>query len=361
MEPNPLLFRDLTYIFVAAVVGGLVAWRLRLPLILGFVLGGIAISPFTPGPQLSDLHTFEVFAEVGVVLLMFSIGFEFSIRDLMRVKWVALLGAPIGVVCMVGVAIMTGKLVGWSVTEGLVIGATVSVASTMVLARLLSDSGRLSTTHGRVMIGITLVEDLAVICMTVVLPAFGSAGDGRFVKVAWTLGKALILLVPLVILAIKVIPRILRAVKLTCNSELFLLVAIAVCLGTAALAHAVGFSVAVGAFLAGLSIGGLEDLYDAHTQLVPLRDAFVALFFVSLGTLINPHALIHSLPLLAFMLLLVVAGKFLVWTTVVWLFRYPLRTAVVVASGLTQIGELSFVVAQVARSSGMVAENVFST
>jgi len=171
MEPNPLLFRDLTYIFVAAVVGGLLAWRLRLPLILGFVLGGIAISPFTPGPQLSDLHTFEVFAEVGVVLLMFSIGFEFSIPDLMRVKWVALLGAPVGVLCMVGVAIATGELAGWSVTEGLVICATVSVASTMVLARLLSDSGTLSTTYGRVMIGITLVEDLAVICMTVVLPA----------------------------------------------------------------------------------------------------------------------------------------------------------------------------------------------
>src|SRR5271170_8476557 len=105
MEPDPILFRDLTYIFLAAVLGGLVAWRLRLPLILGFVLGGIAISPFTPGPHLSDVHTFEVFAEAGVVLLMFSIGVEFSIRDLLRVKWVALLGAPIGILCMVGVSI----------------------------------------------------------------------------------------------------------------------------------------------------------------------------------------------------------------------------------------------------------------
>ena len=105
MEPNPLLFRDLTYIFLAAVVGGLVAWRLRLPLILGFVVGGIVISPFTPGPHLSELHTFEVFAEVGVVLLMFSIGFEFSIPDLMRVKWIALIGAPIGILLMMGIAV----------------------------------------------------------------------------------------------------------------------------------------------------------------------------------------------------------------------------------------------------------------
>ncbi len=361
MEANPILFRDLTYIFLAAVLGGLVAWRLRLPLILGFILGGIVVSPFTPGPHLSDLHTFEVFAEVGVVLLMFSIGVEFSIPDLMRVKWVALVGAPIGILVMVGVAVTAAKLVGWSSTEGVVIGATISVASTMVLARLLSDTDNLATTHGRVMIGITLVEDLAVICMTVILPVLGGSGDGRFAKAAWTLGKALVLLVPLVFLAAKVIPRLLRRVKLTCNSELLLLVAIAICLGTGALAQAVGFSVALGAFLAGLSISGLPDLHDAHTQLIPLRDAFVALFFVTLGTLIDPKVLFNSLPLLGLMLLLIVVGKFLVWTTVVRFFRYPMSTAIAVAAGLTQIGELSFVVVQVARSSGIVAENVFST
>jgi len=361
MEPDPILFRDLTYIFLAAVVGGLVAWRLRLPLILGFVLGGIAISPFTPGPHVSDLHTFEVFAEVGVVLLMFSIGVEFSIPDLIRVKWVALVGAPIGILAMLGIALGVGKLAGWTLTEGLVIGAAISVASTMVLARLLRDSGNMASTHGRVMIGITLVEDLAVICMTLVLPAFGGSGKDLFVNAAWTLGKAFLLLVPLGFLAIKVIPPVFRRVKATCNTELFLLIAIAVCLGTAALAQAAGFSVALGAFLAGLSISGLEDLHDAHTQLVPLRDTFVALFFVTLGTLIDPHVLARSLPLLGLMLLLIIIGKFLVWMAVVWIFRYSFWTAIAVAAGLTQIGELSFVVVQVGRSSGMVAENVFST
>ncbi|MGA2353758.1 MAG: cation:proton antiporter [Terriglobales bacterium] len=361
MEPNPILFRDLTYIFVAAVFGGVVAWRLHLPLILGFVLGGIAISPFTPGPRLSDLHTFEVFAEVGVVLLMFSIGVEFSIPDLMRVKWVALVGGPIGILLMLGATLGAGTLAGWSATESLVIGAAVSVASTMVLARLLSDSGRLATTYGRVMIGITLVEDLAVICMTVVIPVLGDSKDGGLLMAVWILGKALLFLIPLVFVAIKVIPRLLRQVKRTCNAELMLLVAIAICLGTAALAHAVGFSVALGAFLAGVSISSLPDLHDAHTQLVPLRDAFVALFFVSLGTLIDPRVLANHLPLLAWMLLLIVAGKFLVWSSVVLLFRYPLRTAVAVASGLTQIGELSFVVVQVAQSAGLVEQEVFST
>src|SRR5277367_4335132 len=201
MEANPILFRDLTYIFLAAALGGLLAWRLRLPLILGFVLGGIVVSPFTPGPHLSDLHTFEVFAEVGVVLLMFSTGVEFSIPDLMRVKWIALVGAPLGILAMIGAAVGIGKLAGWSITEGVVIGAIASVASTMVLARLLNDAGKMTATYGRVMIGITLMEDLAVICMTVVLPVFAGSGDGLLMKAVWTLGKALLLLIPLVFLA----------------------------------------------------------------------------------------------------------------------------------------------------------------
>jgi len=361
MEPNPLLFRDLAYIFLAAVFGGLLAWRLRLPLILGFVIGGIAVSPFTPGPHLSDVHTFELFAEVGVVLLMFSIGVEFSIPELMRVKRVPLIGGPIGILLILGVALAWGKVAGWTTMESLVIGAAVSVASTMVMARLLSDSGRLSTSYGRVMIGITLVEDLAVICMTVIIPVLANSASGGWVVAAWVLGKALLLLIPLVLLAIKAIPPLLRHVKMICNSELFLLVGIAICLGTAALAQMVGFSAALGAFLAGVSISSLPDLHDAHAQLVPLRDAFVALFFVSLGTLIDPRALAHSLPLLGSMILLIIVGKFIVWAMVVWLFRYPFKTAITVAAGLTQIGELSFVVVQAARSSGLVTEDVFST
>jgi monovalent cation:H+ antiporter-2, CPA2 family len=361
MEPSPVLFRDLTYIFVAAVLGGLIAWRLRLPLILGFVFGGIVISPFTPGPHLSNVHNFEVFAEVGVVLLMFSVGVEFSIPDLIRVKWVALVGGPIGIALHMLLAFAVGRAAGWSGRENLVIGATISVASTMVLARLLSDSGRLATSYGRVMIGITLVEDIAVICMTVVIPVVGNSQRGGWLAALWVLGKALLLLIPLIFFAMKVIPPLLRKMKRTCNSELQLLLAMAICLGTAALAHEVGFSVALGAFLAGVSISSMPELHEAHAQIVPLRDAFVALFFVTLGTLINPKVLSAHLPLLGFMLVLIIAGKLVVWTLVVRLFRYPWRTAITVAAGLTQIGELSFVVVQVSRSSGLVDESVFNT
>jgi monovalent cation:H+ antiporter-2, CPA2 family len=360
MEANPVLFRDLTYIFLAAVFGGLAAWRLKLPLILGFVLGGIVISPFTPGPHLSDLHTFEVFAEVGVVLLMFSIGVDFSIPDLMRVKWIALGGGTLGILFSMALALGVSWLIGWTMIQGFVIGATISVASTMVLARLLADSGAMGTEYGRVMIGITLVEDIAVVFMTIIIPIFSGPSEGRFQKAAWTLGKAALLLIPLIFLAMTVVPRVLRKAARTKDNELFLLVAIAICLVSAAVAQAVGFSVALGAFLAGLSISGSEDLHEAHTTLIPLRDAFVALFFVSLGTLVVPSVIVHNLPLLGVMLLLIVVGKFVVWLGVMKLFRYSLWTSIAVAAGLTQIGELSFILVEVAKKSGLVGEEVFT-
>ena len=361
MEASPVLFRDLTYIFLAAVLGGLVAWRLKLPLILGFVLGGIVISPFTPGVHISDLHAFEVFAEVGVVLLMFSIGVEFSDSrpDAREVDCHRRRHA-----------------------RNLLVDVCFALAA--ALARRLDDHSRLrhrrhnlgrqhhgprppagrqrrhGHQYGRVMIGITLVEDIAVVFMTIIIPIFSGPAEGRFAKAAWTLGKATLLLIPLVFLAMTVVPRLLRKVAQTKDSELFLLVAIAICLVSAAVAQAVGFSVALGAFLAGLSISGSEDLHQAHTALIPLRDAFVALFFVSLGTLVVPSVIVHNLALLAVMLLLIVAGKFAVWMAVMRLFRYSLWTSIAVAAGLTQIGELSFILVEVARKSGLVGEEVFT-
>jgi monovalent cation:H+ antiporter-2, CPA2 family len=360
MEANPILFRDLTYIFLAAVVGGLLAWRVRLPLILGFVFGGIIISPFTPGLQISDLHAFEVFAEVGVVLLMFSIGVEFSIPDLMRVKWIALGGGAMGILMSIALGLLLSFVAGWSTITGFVIGCTISVASTMVLARLLNDRGAMGSNYGRVMIGITLVEDIAVVFLTVIIPIFAGPPGDRLKLAAWTLGKAMLLLIPLAFIAMTVVPRILRRVTKTNDQELFLLVAITICLCSAALAQAVGFSVALGAFLAGLSISGLHELHGAHTALVPLRDTFVAMFFVSLGTLVVPSVILHNLPLLGAMLLLIVVGKFVIWFVVMKLFRYSLYTSIAVAAGLTQIGELSFILVEVAKKSGLVGEELFA-
>ncbi|HXJ81518.1 MAG TPA: cation:proton antiporter [Candidatus Methylomirabilis sp.] len=360
MVADPLVFRDLAYVFAAAVLGGTLAWFARQPLILGYVLGGILIGPFTPGPTVSDVHTFELFAEIGVVLMMFAIGIEFSLRDLLRVKWVALVGGPLGIVLSILLGLGVGRLLGWPPLQGVVIGAVTSVASTMVLARLLIDRGELQTWHGRVMVAITLVEDLAVVVLTVLLPALGDLEASRATAIAIALGKSALILVPFAYLAAKVVPAIMTRVARTGNSELFLLVALAIGLGTAAVTQTVGLSLALGAFLAGLIISDSDHAHETLARLLPLRDVFVAMFFVTIGALVDPGPLLANLPLLGMMVVLIVAGKFVIWTLVVWLFRYPRSTALRVGAGLTQIGEFSFILVQVARTAGQVGDEVYS-
>ncbi|HAP41504.1 MAG TPA: portal protein [Nitrospira sp.] len=360
MHPDPLFFRDLATVFLAAVAGGALAWVARQPLVLGYVLGGIAISPFTPGPSVSDLHTFDFFAEIGVILLMFSIGLEFSVKDLMRVKWVALVGGPLGILLSILLSIGVGSLIGWPVTQSIVIGAAISMASTMVLARLLLDRGELHSRHGRVMIGITLVEDLAVVAMTVLVPALGTFESGRLILIGQALLKALLILAPFGYLAARVIPPLLTRVARTQNRELFLLVALAIGLGTAAVTQMVGLSLALGAFLAGLIISGSEYGHETLARLISLRDAFVALFFVTIGILIDPHVILDNLSLLGTMIGLIMVGKLVIWATVVRLFGYALSTAILVGIGLTQIGEFSFVLVQVAKTAGHVGADVYN-
>ena len=360
MPSDALVFRDLAYVFLAAVVGGAIAWKTHQPLILGYVFGGLLISPFTPGPAVSDVHTFEVIAEVGVILLMYSVGMEFSLRDLLEVKWVALLGGPLGILMSVGLGLGTGALLGWPPLQGVIVGMVVSVASTMVLARLLMDRGELRSQHGRVMIGLTLVEDLAVVVLTILIPVLGTAEAGRFAALGSALGKAALILVPFAVLAATVVPRIMSLVARMRSDEMLVLVALAIGLGTAALTQALGLSLALGAFLAGLLVSNSDRAHDTIARLLPVRDAFVALFFVTIGTLIDPRTVLTNLPLLGVMLALIVVGKLVIWTLVVWLFRYPLRTALVVAVGLTQIGEFSFILVQAARSAGHVGADVYT-
>jgi CPA2 family monovalent cation:H+ antiporter-2 len=359
MVEHSVIFKELSYVFIAAIVGGALAWRLRQPLILGYVLAGIALSPFTPGPAVREAHTFQILAEVGVVFLMFSIGLEFSVSELMQVKWMSLLGAPLGVVLLSLLGAGVGVLLGWGAMCGLVVGMIISVASTMVLLRLLSDGGQLQATHGKIMIGITLVEDLIVVVLIILMPAMASLTPHHLLAVALGLGKAALILAPLGFLAVYLVPRGLARVARSQNNELFLLVILAICLGTAAVTEAVGLSLALGAFAAGLIISASEYAHRAFEQLLPLRDAFVALFFVTVGILINPRAVLSRPGLLLAILALVIVGKFVVWAGVVRLFRYPLKTAVLVGVGLTQIGEFSFVLVQVAHANRLVGDEFY--
>jgi CPA2 family monovalent cation:H+ antiporter-2 len=352
-------FRDLAYVFGAAVVGGSVAKALRQPLILGYVLGGFLIGSFTPGPTLSEVHQFEVLAEIGVILLMYSIGLEFSFGELLEVKWVAIFGGPLGILLTLGLGAGTGWLMGWGTTQGIAVGAIVSVASTMVLSRLLADRGELRSPHGNVMIGITLVEDLAVVVLTVLLPSLSSLTGSHFLSLLVAFGKALLILIPVMFVAAKLVPPLMKRVGQAGNDEMYVLVVLALGFATAAITQAVGLSLALGAFLAGLIVSESGTTHKMLDKLSPLRDAFVALLFVTIGVLVDPRILISKPSLWGAIVLLTMVGKFAIWTLIVWLFRYPPRTALMVGLGLTQIGEFSYVLVRVARDAHLVTDDIY--
>lgn len=358
MTADHTFYRDLAYVFGGAVAGGALAKWLRQPLILGYVLGGVIVGPFTPGLKVSDVHQFELLAEIGVMLLMYSIGLEFSFRELLRVKWVAVIGGPLGIVLSMGMGWAVGRLLGWPPGQGIAVGAVVSVASTMVLSRALMERGELLSLHGRVMIGITLVEDLAVVVLTVLLSSLGEMSHGLS-SIGLAFGKALLVLVPVGFVAMKLVPLLMRYMNRVKSDELHLLVILALGFVTAAITQAVGLSLALGAFLAGLIVSDSEDAHKTLARMLPVRDAFVALFFVTIGILVDPRVFISHASLWGLIVLLTIVGKFVIWALIVWLFRYPLRTALLVGLGLTQIGEFSYVLVGAARDGKLVGDDLY--
>lgn len=359
MAAESALYHDLAYVFVAAVGGGLVAKLLRQPLILGYVLGGIVIGPFTPGPKLTDVHGLELLAEIGVILLMYSVGIEFSLGDLLRVKWVALVGAPLGILLTVSLTLGVGHFLSWTPAQSIAVGCVIATASTMVLSRLLIDRGELQSEHGSIMIGITLMEDFAVVALTVLLPALGDLEAVRVLAIGIALAKAIAVLIPVIFLAAKLVPALLSWAAKACSDELFLLIALALGFATAFLTQELGLSLALGAFLAGMVVSGSPHAHDALRQLLPLRDAFVALF-VTIGALIAPGTIWAHPWLLLVLLALILLGKFVLWSAVVLLFRYPLQIALLAAVGLTQIGEFSYVLVRVARDHQLVSSEMYN-
>jgi CPA2 family monovalent cation:H+ antiporter-2 len=356
---HSLIFRDVALVFGAALICGMLAWRLRQPLILGYVFAGLLLSPFTPGVRVQDIHSFEVMAEVGVILLMFSVGIEFSIPELLKVKWVALVGAPLGIALSVAFGAGVGALMGWPLLQGIAVGCLICVASTMVMMRLLIDRGELSSSVGRIMITLTLVEDLAVIILTVLLPALAGVGSSGYGQIAWKIGKALLLLVPILLAGWKLVPALMNRVQRICNEEISLMLALTVCLAIAAITEAVGLSLALGAFLAGLLLGNSEFAHKLAKQTFSIRDAFVAVFFVTVGMLIDPSTWVSGWKTILLLVTLVLAGKFVIWSGVVKLFGYSWDTAFRTGIGLTQIGEFSFILAQVSLQAGLITPEIY--
>jgi K+:H+ antiporter len=348
----------------AALVGGYVTHRLGLSPIVGYLFAGILVGPHTPG-FVADQHLAEQLAEVGVILLMFGIGLHFHFDDLLAVRRIAIPGAVIQSATATALGAVVAHAFGWSWSSGIVFGIALSVASTVVLVRVLSDNNDLHTPTGHIAIGWLVVEDLFTVLVLVLMPAIFATG-GAQVSVPAALGIALVKVVALVGLVATVggrlLPWILNQVAATRSRELFTLAVLVVALGLAVGAAAVfGVSMALGAFLAGMVVGRSEFSVRAASDALPMRDAFAVLFFVSVGMLLDPAYLLREPVLIAATLAVVLIAKPLAALAIAALLRYPLDVGVSVAVALAQIGEFSFIVAALGNQLGVLSPDATNT
>jgi K+:H+ antiporter len=350
----------------AGFIGGVIAYRLGLPTIVGYLLAGVVVGPFTPG-IVADTGTASELAELGVILLMFGVGMHFSIGDLLAVKNVAVPGAigQIFVATLLGIAL--GIALGWGFAGGLVLGLAVSVASTIVLLRALEQRGELQTPQGQTAIGWLIVEDLFTVLALVTLPAIaplllGQAGSIVDVVVAVAVAeiKVAVFAGLMLVLGVRVVPRLLEWVEATGSRELFTLSVLAVAIGIAFAAYALfGVSFALGAFLAGVVLNESPVSHRAGEEALPLRDAFAVLFFVSVGMLLDPSFLVQEPMAVVLVTLLVVVAKAAAAFVIVALLRRPVRVGLTVAAGLAQVGEFSFILATLGLTLGLIPDEAF--
>ena len=350
------LILTLTAGLVAALIGGFITQRLHLSPIVGYLIAGIVVGPYTPG-FVADRALAEQLAEIGVILLMFGVGLQFHIKDLLAVRRVAIPGAIVQSLAATGLGALVAYLAGWPLPAGLVFGVALSVASTVVLIRVLSDHRQLHTPAGHIAVGWLVVEDLFTVLVLVLMPAvFDRTQDtSLLVSLAGAVVKVAVLTVFTIVGGGRTIPWLLAQVARTQSRELFTLAVLATALGIAvASAMVFGVSMALGAFLAGLVVGRSDFSVRAASDALPMRDAFAVLFFVSVGMLLDPAALFASPALLAGTIGVILIGKPIAALVIVLLFRYPMKTALAVAVALAQIGEFSFIVATLANQLGVL-------
>lgn len=355
--------------FGLAFLLGLLANKLKLPPLVGYLVAGVAVGPFTPG-FVGDQDLAAQLAEIGVILLMFGVGMHFSVRDLLDVRHISLPGAVFQITVATLLGIGLTQLWGWTLGEGLVMGLALSVASTVVLLRALEDQGLLDSVDGKIAVGWLIVEDIAMVLALVLLPALaeplgGTASDGAggplIVTLALTLAKVVAFLAVMWIGGRRVVPWFLGQVIRSGSRELFTLAVLAIALGIAVAAAALfGVSLALGAFIAGLVVSESEVSEQTAADAVPFQDAFAVLFFVSVGMLFDPTVLVTDPLRVLAVLLIIVIGKSLAAFFIVVVFRYPLRTAMVVAASLAQIGEFSFILVVLGGSLDLLPDSAQS-
>ena len=336
-----------------AFVGGLLAVRLRLPPLVGYLLAGIVVGPFTPG-FVADAKLAPQLAEIGVILLMFGVGTHFSIRDLLAVRRVALPGAFAQIIVATALGAGVATLWGWSLGAGIIFGLSLSVASTVVLLRALEDREMIKSNDGRIAIGWLVVGDLLMVLTLVLLPALTGVTGGDLPnnnESLWpalgiTIGKVVLFMGLMLIAGVRFFPWLLSRVERTGSRELFTLAVIALALGVAfGSAQLFGVSFALGAFFAGVVVNESDFSHRAAKDLQPLQDAFTVLFFVAVGMLFDPSILIRQPLQVLAVIAIVVIGKSLAAFGIVRALGGSMRTALIVSAALAQIGEFSFILA----------------
>ncbi|MGZ9044394.1 MAG: YbaL family putative K(+) efflux transporter [Telluria sp.] len=352
---------------IAAALGfglifGMIAVRLKLPALVGYLAAGILIGPATPG-FVADVALASQLAEIGVMLLMFGVGLHFSLKDLLEVRAVAVPGAILQIAVATAMGVGLSHLWGWSLGAGLVFGLALSVASTVVLLRALEDRGLLDSFNGRIAVGWLVVEDLVTVVMLVMLPAIagalggtgGGAEGGLFTALLLTLGQVGAFIAFMMLIGRKLFPWFLWKVAATGSRELFTLAVVATAVGIAfGSSELFGVSFALGAFFAGMVLRESELSHRAAQESLPLRDAFSVLFFVSVGMLLDPMVLVESPGRVAAVVGVIMFGKSIAAFLLVLALRYPLNTALTVSASLAQIGEFSFILAALGMSLGLL-------
>lgn len=354
------LIFDLVTALGAAAVGGFVANRLRQPVLLGYLVSGLLVGPY--GFKLiGNTAEINAMAEIGVAFLLFALGVEFSLAELRRFQDIAIRGSLLQIGLTIAVTAGISLLVGGGLggAQGIYLGALLSLSSTAVVLKTLTERGEINTPHAQVMLAILIAQDLALGLMLAILPALKEPGSAIAMALFWAFLKGILFLLGAFLAGIWAIPPLIRTVAATESSELFLLTVIALCLGVALLTNALGLSIEMGAFIAGLMIAEIDYADQALAKVLPLRDTFASLFFASIGMLIDPQVLLDNLGLILGLVILVMVCKAGIIFPIVLKFGYSFKTATIAALGLNQIGEFSFVLAQEGLELGLLSEKKY--
>ena len=350
---------DIVMIVLFALAGGIIANFLKQPLILGYILAGVLIGPHTGIITVSDIHDIEMLAEIGVALLLFALGLEFSLNELKPVRNIALIGTPLQMLLTMGYGYLIGYAFGWEWKDALWLGALMSVSSTMVVLKTFMSKGLLGTLSSRVMIGMLIVQDLAIVPLMIILPQLNDPASGLPV-VGLAALKAAIFLLLIFVLGTRLLPRLMRYAASWNSREFFLLTITALGLGIGYGTHFFGLSFALGAFVVGMVLSESDYGYQALSDIIPLRDIFGLLFFTSVGMLLDLRFLAANFQTVALLIVLVVVGKGIIFAVISRLFGYGNVVPIAVGLGLFQVGEFSFVLARVGINTGSINTELYS-